>query len=546
MPESAPTPSRSPLLEIIRMEEAVRRLPAEACRQLEAFCLSPRRFHRERILWVRGPFETDSINLDEWPGMVDLLRSDASVTVDEEMVLTVVVDGDLRVNTLYCEDSDASLGLVVLGNLEVRHAVVGGQLILVMGELRATDLFWGDYNHGDLMVNGRMDVRLLMATEEYHLPNLSDREGDRIGALLEEQDTDELEEDLADVAARYFVDELVDYDESDQWALCTVVDRDQVIEALLRGEAVLRAEFQAEDCTEPVPRIWAEVSLSDHASMTDQEALFAALLEDVPTDEPEQQFRCDAMAADVFVTRAHRRQGDGVAVPDSLTILRDDGMEVRMWVQSPGLLKRMVGSEAGLNAVYEHVDAGVSGFRPIWSEADAVAVVEAVWNDALRKAEAGRYWRARFVQRMNAEEVLGLLSLPIVVDHYNDWSVPDKAGFWDGYLHYLFVLPDKDKAKKDTYGALRLSMERTDLDEFDVRSYQFDVDDLVTPGPVTLRYRSSAIQSPLGTPADPYRRGFRYMGVFDGAKIAEALKWYERCAKRLPRCEPMSGGCQAD
>lgn len=85
---------------------------------------------------------------------------------------------------------------------------------------------------------------------------------------------------------------------------------------------------------------------------------------------------------------------------------------------------------------------------------------------------------------------------------------------------------------------LRINIERQDTDEFDTRGYFFEVSDIEKPGAVMLSYRSSQEKIPKDSPADRYCQKSRRLSVFDAAQIEEALRWYERCVKRLPHCVP--------
>ncbi len=507
---------------IVRFADISARLPADAW-SVWRDRVNKGEFADERVLWVPGPCAMETVDLARWPAPED----------NEEHLFMVVVDGDLRVETLYNWDTDGCTGLMVLGNLSLGHAVVGGQEIYVCGDLSVRELFWGDYNHGGLQVRGRIRARLLMATEEYHLPSDDERAGDEIGLRLDNVDCDVWERDLAEVAAQYFTETVINRHETEPSGLGDVLPRYRVVEALARGEAVLRTPFEPLLPTE-VPRRWDEVSLTDLASMQAQTSLFHALIDLVPEDEPEQPFRSQAFAADVFVTRAHRRQDNAQEVPDMLVVLGDDGLEVRMWVDQPGMLARLGGRSPGLTAMFEHTEAGLRGFRPIWAHPEVVQRVQGVWNEALRRAEAWLFWTPRMQEVVRAADVLALLELPIVREHYNVWEDSDRNGFWDGFLRYAFHRP----TDQEPWAVLRVNTQRQDTEEFDTRGYQFKIHDVRTPGPVRLYYRSSQEDIPKHSPADRYCKGPKLLSVFDAPQIEEALRWYERCLRRLPNCVP--------
>lgn len=494
---------------IVRFADVAARLPPDSwCVRRHKSCAGE--FADARVLWVPGSCHFAVLDLARWP----LPRSET------EAVFMVVIEGDLNVGTLYNWDTDGCTGLTVLGDLSLNHAVVGGQEIFVCGNLDVSELFWGDYNHGGLQVNGRIRARLLLATDEYHLPEIG-RDCDEIGLLL--NDDVEQDRDLVEVAAQYFVEGVLNRREPDPAGLCDVVLRYRVVEALLRGEAILRTPFEPLRPVD-VPRLWGEVVLTDRSSMVAQASLFRAFVDIVPASEPEQTFRSQQFAAEVFVTRRHQREGDGVEVPDMLVILGDDGMDVRMWD----------GHREGMTAMFEDGDPPDGGFRPIWDHPEVIVRLQGVWNEALRRAEAWHFWIPQLQQRATTADILALLELPIVKEHYNDWEDSDKNGFWDGFLHYAFHRPFDN----EPWAVLRLTVERRDVDEFDIRGYFFAVDDIATPGPAVLRYRSSQEGTPEGSAYDRYNKESIPLSVFDAARIEEALRWFERCAKRLPLCAP--------
>lgn len=507
---------------IVRFADISARLPADA------WCVRRDRVNGgeladEWVLWVPGTCELGTVDLAHWP------QPDG----DPVPLFLVVVDGDLRVETLFNWDTDGCTGLIVRGNLSLGHAVVGGQEIYVCGDLSVRELFWGDYNHGGLQVRGRIRARLLMATEEYHLPAGQERDGDEVVLRLDNEDSDAWERDLDEVAAQYFTATVINRHETEPSGLGDVVPRYRVVEALARGEAVLRTPFALLQPTE-VPRRWNEVRLKDPASMQTQAPLFHALIALVPEDEPEQPFRSQPFAADVFVTRAHQRKDNGQEAPDMLVVLGDDGLEIRLWVDQPGMLARLAGRSAGLTAMFEHPDKGLRGFRPIWGHPEVVERMQGIWNEALLRAEAWLFWSPRLQETVRAADILALLELPIVREHYNVWEDSDRNGFWDGFLRYAFHRPTGQEA----WAVLRVNAERQDTEVFDTRGYQFEIDDVRTPGPVRLYYRSSQEDIPKHSPADRYCKGPKLLSVFDAPQIEEALRWYERCVKRLPFCVP--------
>ncbi|MDM1369879.1 hypothetical protein HX052_05660 [Myroides marinus] len=98
---------------------------------------------------------------------------DAPLDLDEvvneehpsEIIPFILVNGNLTVPQIYNEHVDGSTGLVVLGNLKTNNIVVGGQEIYVKGDLDVAEVFWGEHDHGNLVVEGTIRSRLFINTD---------------------------------------------------------------------------------------------------------------------------------------------------------------------------------------------------------------------------------------------------------------------------------------------------------------------------------------------------------------------------------------------
>lgn len=141
-------------------------------------------FQSETVLILDGSHILSSLDLDNPLG-------------DGSPVFLIFVRGSLRVEgTIGNEDTDGASGLVVCGSLTCRNAIVGGQQIYVSENLKVEDLFWGDYSHGELIVNGNASARMFLSTDGYSVSiggehqfdrRIFDREGDE-GWRLDEAD----------------------------------------------------------------------------------------------------------------------------------------------------------------------------------------------------------------------------------------------------------------------------------------------------------------------------------------------------------------------
>jgi hypothetical protein len=114
-----------------------------------------------------GEFKAESVLVFDGPATLDSLSLDAPFG-ETEPVFLILVQGDLTVEKyIYNEDTDGATGLTVLGNLRVGTMLVGGQEIYVTGNLVVDEVFWGEYNHGDLRVLGDAAARVFVETDEY-------------------------------------------------------------------------------------------------------------------------------------------------------------------------------------------------------------------------------------------------------------------------------------------------------------------------------------------------------------------------------------------
>ncbi|AJW62306.1 hypothetical protein VO54_00820 [Elizabethkingia miricola] len=83
----------------------------------------------------------------------------------EDLCYFIFVEGNVKAGNIYNNETDGSTGLVVTGNLTADNIVVGGQEIFVGGDLTVNELFWGDYNHGDLQVRGSIQAKVFINTD---------------------------------------------------------------------------------------------------------------------------------------------------------------------------------------------------------------------------------------------------------------------------------------------------------------------------------------------------------------------------------------------
>jgi predicted DNA-binding WGR domain protein len=171
--------------------------------------------------------------------------------IDED-VFIVFVNGNLTAKNIFNEETDGCTGLVILGNLYCNNIVVGGQEIYVCGDLNVKEVFWGDYNHGDLVVKGKINVNILIDTD-YSLPpqfypESFGSENDSVKFRFSDELKDEFTIDDYQRVAQLFLEEVlqekdeIDLDEIYGWN--TFLSRYNVLEILKNRKSLLKSESE--------------------------------------------------------------------------------------------------------------------------------------------------------------------------------------------------------------------------------------------------------------------------------------------------------------
>ncbi|WP_088548726.1 hypothetical protein [Paenibacillus aquistagni] len=85
----------------------------------------------------------------------------------QEEVLLLFINGNFTVDNLYNRETDGAIGLMVTGNLSAQNIAVGGQEIFVAGNVMVAEILCGSYNHGEMIVEGNLNAKVLVQDGEY-------------------------------------------------------------------------------------------------------------------------------------------------------------------------------------------------------------------------------------------------------------------------------------------------------------------------------------------------------------------------------------------
>lgn len=454
-----------PNVSLLPLPDVLHRLAPESWLAQQA--AKDRDFDAGWLLLAEGDMTLDTLSLD-FP--VPLLDGKPAVEpMDEECwVVGLLVTGNLHVRQWIANrEVDGAPGLQVLGNLRAGHVLVGGQEIMVRGDLDVDGLYWGDYNHGDLHVLGNMRAAATAFTEEYHVKVEGACE---VACPLNHGDP-RAYADLDPLALRAHLaaDCYEEQDEGDLDELC-----------LLRGAMLARVDagrpLLDADLAPPSPfQDKAPFLFGDGAFAAETLAALPALpfLPVQANADDLRLFQFGVGEERITILCYGAKADDGV---QDILLYQCDGKRHWMFCREPakpaGTLGKLFGKPVTRDAfTVEYLPIGAD----TWVTFDAGAPPEIrdeahrLFPDILHAISA----YAHFSRVVTPERVDALLALPIVRP-YDDWWDVDRNGFWLAELRTSFR---QDNARHDgeLYGpVLQLSREVGD-DVFD--SYRWHVVD---------------------------------------------------------------------
>jgi hypothetical protein len=186
-------------------------------------------FEDEVVMYHQGDLEMANLNLD----MPD---------ENEQYVFFILVEGNLKAGNIFNKDTDGATGLIVLGDLSAENIVVGGQEIYVTGALRVTDLYWGDYNHGTLVVNGPIQARVFISTDySFDYKRFESKDRVDVPQLLWDEESNEYED--GDRIALLLEERFLQEPEDEIYSWSDWLDRSAILEALANNTPVLMNAF---------------------------------------------------------------------------------------------------------------------------------------------------------------------------------------------------------------------------------------------------------------------------------------------------------------
>ncbi|MCE7040139.1 hypothetical protein [Dyadobacter sp. CY312] len=487
-------------------------------------------FEEENILYLEGDFETENLDLDAPFVSFKDRFGNYETYLQQETCMTILIEGNLRAQNIYNDETDGSTGLVVLGDVLVQNMVVGGQDVYITGDLKVTDCFWGHYNHGDLIVEGQTDARVFVATEEYHYDY--NKERTRAQHFLCDDDDEDGTFDRS-VVESIFVPELLE-DESevepdDVFSWASWLLRYAAVERLAANEPIVLKEIKILSPAEKeiefqksIPRQFENKFFADEAGFISQIGNFKKLMDIARSHaECDQFYEWNGFAVRVHYKSPEKNDYVMAKHPSGLQFY----VQINEWEEPATGLKKIFGKSVQVEELYAMSRNNTSeDFKGIFRQeisSQNFETFQHFWTDLLTRAEIGFYVHNQFLAKVKPADLLRYLSLPVVQEKYNDYWDSDKKGFWYGNysisarIHGVQGLEGSVDVGKEIKG-----------DEFDMRKYFFRPDRLENPTFSELYY----------SPSQEDNTTDRYSGYGDIYKVylydwklyREALEWYAK------------------
>lgn len=389
------------------------------------------RCENEIIAFAEGDVSLDNLYLDFV--YLNIGLNDETV---RDRVAMVLVQGNVSAKNILNEETDGAVSLIVLGNLEADNITAGGQEIYVSGNLTVHDLFWGDYNHGELIVKGSVAAKVFMASD-YHFDGkrFYNKENVSIGLLLNDDDVNgDYPRELMETA---FQEECLLREEDiheEIYSFKDWLDPAEISRRLNENIPVLLDAIKAlpED---DIPFAFENDYLTDNNMERFRTSFLFSLFGGPETNIKRMEFRKNGIFARVSVQ-------PGKPFSANIYLQHEEEYAVMIFYFTyEGNLRRGI------------VHKSLAGEDKEWHSLDerspqhVKALAETGWKNLLYEFSAMEHYRQRFREQVTVESINGILSLPLVKDEYSDYYDDEGESFYAGNLMCDFRQKENEKKR---------------------------------------------------------------------------------------------------
>lgn len=494
----------------------IKSLLPEDCWMMEQYNATGE-FNNEKVIFLSGNQQLETLDLD-FPGIDD-----------ENTPILVLVQGNLRIHTIYNRETDGATGLIVLGNLEAEHIVVGGQEIYITGNLNVSGLYWGDYNHGSLVVLGAAGITVFISTD-YGFEFRGGQEALSIQHFFWDEREDEFvrerlatlllpdclleEEDLIDEPYSY-KDWLNDY---------------QILHKLENGEPLLLAEPKAYGYPgETIPFVFESRAFNTGNLVRLRES--SLFLDGIPADVKERTQEIAYWKDDIFKRVMATRD-----VPCSERVYfqkADRALFIHWEKQEQHIIGRFTGQKPQYKLAvlcrvlkdqketdWHYYDPQLPAHRPFGE------MTQPLWEDLLDQWSEMEYWKKRFTETVTREKIDNILALPLVREKHSDYYNDEAEDIWLGPASWQFRQSDNPRGHCARISIImQQNPGNTESDNvFDF--YHYDTRELKIGETVPLLYTQKG---------DGHESSTFEVAIADTVKYRNAIRYFEQLEKHIYR-----------
>ncbi|NML21904.1 hypothetical protein HHL16_13525 [Pseudoflavitalea sp. G-6-1-2] len=449
----------------------------------------------EPVLYFNGDLHISDLDLNDPFGI-------ESRGVEPGYALLILVEGNMVVdNYIYNEEVDSATGLIVLGDLTAKNIVVGGQEIYVDKNLQVAELFFGEYNHGELKVNGSITARVFIS-KDYHFDYKRFDEKRMVDVqhfLWDERDM------LDDDALSILNPEVLILGDDEP-----IIVRSTIRAFFDEGRSVL-----VEKVPESIPFVFKDDLLTiENLTRLRNSILF---LDNYPADKNEgwqtQEYwkgadykRVRVMKEMPFSETVYFEQGNkAILVGFQLAGDQEDAAETK---QELNILVRII--EKDKEPDWYYFDPTLPGQRPF------ISMGSTLWKNLLTEWSEMEYYMHKFDETVTRKRVEKILALDIAKEYGPD----SDEDLWQSSFGMGFTQPDEDNVG---WGKFRICKEIPGKKD-DYEFYIFHIRELLNGETKVLLYTRDG----QGDEHETY-----FVGRTDTEKYKKAIQYFLSMEKRL-------------
>ena len=485
------------------------------------------KFSDETILHVQGDWEIDNLDLDNIFNQQD----------EPEYIFTILIDGNLTTKNIFNDNTDGGTSILVLGNATTKNMVVGGQEVYIAKNLTINECFWGEYNHGGLVVKAETEAKVFVATNEYHYEYECKNIVAEHFLLDENENTDEIEFDENIIKSIFVPEVIITEDEIDEMVFSweNFLNRIEIIELLKSSKPILNNEIdilaignQTSEAIKNVPIIFNVKNFANQYEFENQWQNFDKIIEFSAKQTETDGFEFDVYDGNITKkSSSNKMTFIGVDFPDKSSFFIQ-----KKETEPSGFLEklRLKSSTFYLDVMYRtHSDAPFEyAFEVMATNPEVLEKLQTFWFLFLERLERGMHFYDLFYQTIKIRDLENYLKFPVIQKKYNDYKDSDKHGFWAGNYFYRFNRQGNPK-EAGIVGIGKEIKPNLFKSQFDVRSYYLRLDKHENPTYFGLHYCSSQ----TGNATDRYNDHSKIVYFTDWEKYFEILQWYPKLEKAL-------------